>query len=101
MTWSLSPLREQLCVQGRSLLRLVQQARGQAADPGLSLSPFQLELEPGQDVVVYDQSWSEDQQLSPESFLRVVLLKLERCFTTVHLLSGEPGPLLGMLALTL
>lgn len=58
------------------------------------MSAFQLELQPGQDVVVYDQSWSEPEQLSPESFLSVVLLKLERCFTTVHLLSGESGPLL-------
>lgn len=51
----------------------------------------QLDLQAGQDVVVYDQD-SDLEHLSPESFLSVVLLKLERSFTAVHLLSGESRP---------
>lgn len=53
------------------------------------VSVFQLELHAGQDVVVYDQSSSDPSHLSPESFLNIVLVKLERMFTTVHLLSGQ------------
>lgn len=53
------------------------------------VSMFQLELHAGQDVVVYDQNSSDPNHLSPESFLNIVLLKLERMFTTVHLLSGQ------------
>lgn len=53
------------------------------------VSLFQLELHAGQAVVVYDQNSSDPSHLSPESFLNVVLLKLERMFTTVHLLSGQ------------
>lgn len=55
------------------------------------VSMFQLELHAGQDVVVYDQNSSDPHHLSPESFLNIVLLKLERMFTTVHLLSGQSG----------
>lgn len=50
---------------------------------------FQLELHAGQEVVVYDQNSSHPSHLSPESFLGMVLLKLERVFATVHLLSGR------------
>lgn len=53
------------------------------------VSVFQLELHAGQDVVVYDQNSSDPNHLGPESFLNIVLLKLERIFTTVHLLSGQ------------
>lgn len=52
------------------------------------MSTFQLDLHAGRDVVVYDQNWCEPAQLSPESFVGVVLLKLERSFSSVHLLSG-------------
>lgn len=52
------------------------------------MSAFQLDLHAGRDVVVYDQNWCEPAQLSPESFVSVVLLKLERSFGSVHLLSG-------------
>lgn len=50
---------------------------------------FQLQLHAGQDVVVYDQNSADPSRLGPESFLSVVLLKLERTFSTVHLLSGQ------------
>ncbi|XP_072528777.1 dual specificity protein phosphatase 16 [Salminus brasiliensis] len=46
-----------------------------------------LELQ-GQEVVVYDQSSSDLSSLSSEAFLSVLLAKLERCFPSVHLLSG-------------
>lgn len=52
---------------------------------------LQLELQADQEVVVYDQSSSDPQTLSSESFLSVLLGKLERSFPSVHLLSGESG----------
>lgn len=45
-------------------------------------------LQGDQEVVVYDQSSSGPSSLSSESFLSVLLLKLERSFPSVHLLSG-------------
>ncbi|XP_029968995.1 dual specificity protein phosphatase 16 isoform X2 [Salarias fasciatus] len=45
-------------------------------------------LQADQEVVVYDQSSSDPAALSTESFLCVLLLKLERSFPSVHLLSG-------------
>nr|XP_020469077.1 dual specificity protein phosphatase 16 [Monopterus albus] len=47
-----------------------------------------LELQGDQEVVVYDQSSSDPAALSSESFLGVLLVKLERSFPSVHLLSG-------------
>ncbi|KAM9334934.1 dual specificity protein phosphatase 16 [Symphorus nematophorus] len=47
-----------------------------------------LELQGDQEVVVYDQSSSDPAALSSESFLSVLLVKLERSFPSVHLLSG-------------
>ncbi|KAM3858901.1 dual specificity protein phosphatase 16 [Diretmus argenteus] len=47
-----------------------------------------LELQGGQEVVVYDQSSSDPAALSSEAFLSVLLAKLERSFPSVHLLSG-------------
>lgn len=75
--------------------RRVEEVGGQVTDPGLFVSTFQLELHAGQDVVVYDQNSCGPDRLGPESFLSVVLLKLGRSFSAVHLLSGEsrPGPL--------
>ena len=71
------------------------EVRGQAADLCVCVST-QLELHAGQDVVVYDQNSLGPNHVSPDSFLSVVLLKLRRSFTTVHLLSGEsPGPVPG------
>lgn len=47
-----------------------------------------LELQVDQEVVVYDQNSSDPTALSSESFLSVLLVKLERSFPSVHLLSG-------------
>ncbi|TKS90376.1 Dual specificity protein phosphatase 16 [Collichthys lucidus] len=47
-----------------------------------------LELQVDQEVVVYDQSSSDPSSLGSESFLSVLLLKLEKSFPSVHLLSG-------------
>ncbi|KAL6116533.1 dusp16 [Pungitius sinensis] len=47
-----------------------------------------LELQEDQEVVVYDHSSSHPSSLSSESFLSVLLLKLEKSFPSVHLLSG-------------
>ncbi|KAM9327941.1 dual specificity protein phosphatase 16 [Pholidichthys leucotaenia] len=47
-----------------------------------------LELQGDQEVVVYDQSSSDLTALASESFLSVLLAKLERSFPSVHLLSG-------------
>ncbi|XP_053199963.1 dual specificity protein phosphatase 16 [Scomber japonicus] len=49
-----------------------------------------LELQ-DQEVVVYDQSSSDPAALSCDSFLSVLLLKLEKSFPSVHLLSGGFG----------
>lgn len=38
---------------------------------------------------MYDQSSSDPAALSAESFLSVLLVKLERSFPSVHLLSGQ------------
>lgn len=48
-----------------------------------------MELQGDQEVVVYDQSSSDPAALSAESFLSVLLVKLERSFPSVHLLSGQ------------
>ncbi|XP_047431715.1 dual specificity protein phosphatase 16 [Mugil cephalus] len=47
-----------------------------------------LELHGDQEVVVYDQTSSDPTSLGSESFLSVLLVKLERSFPSVHLLSG-------------
>ncbi|XP_029019419.1 dual specificity protein phosphatase 16 [Betta splendens] len=47
-----------------------------------------LELQDDQEVVVYDQSSSDPAALSSESFLSVLLVKLERTLPSVHLLTG-------------
>lgn len=56
------------------------------------MSLSQLELQAGQEVVVYDQGSSHPEQLGPESFVGVVLLKLGRSFRRVQLLSGQSRP---------
>ncbi|XP_013883623.1 dual specificity protein phosphatase 16 isoform X4 [Austrofundulus limnaeus] len=48
----------------------------------------QLDLQAGQQVVVYDQNSSDPASLGSDSFLSVLLVKLERSFPSVHLLSG-------------
>ncbi|XP_068611678.1 dual specificity protein phosphatase 16 [Brachionichthys hirsutus] len=47
-----------------------------------------LVLHGSQEVVVYDQASSDPAAPSAESFLRILLVKLERSFPSVHLLSG-------------
>ncbi|XP_053719485.1 dual specificity protein phosphatase 16 [Synchiropus splendidus] len=47
-----------------------------------------LELQDDQEVVVYDQSSSDLAALGSDCFLSVLLVKLERSFPSVHLLSG-------------
>lgn len=47
-----------------------------------------LELRGNQEIVVYDQGSSDVADLSSDSFLCVLLVKLEKTFPSVHLLSG-------------
>ncbi|XP_068162620.1 dual specificity protein phosphatase 16 [Antennarius striatus] len=47
-----------------------------------------LDLLRPQEVVVYDQNSSDPAALSADSFLAILLVKLERSFPSVHLLSG-------------
>ncbi|KAG7456339.1 hypothetical protein MATL_G00251180 [Megalops atlanticus] len=47
-----------------------------------------VELQVEQEVVVYDQSSADPASLSSEAFLSVLLAKLEKNFSSVHLLSG-------------
>lgn len=55
----------------------------------MCVNVLQLELQGDQEVVVYDQSSSDPAALGSDSFLSVLLVKLERSFPSVHLLSGE------------
>ncbi|XP_037551544.1 dual specificity protein phosphatase 16 [Nematolebias whitei] len=48
----------------------------------------QLDLQACQEVVVYDQNSLDPAGLGSDSFLSVLLVKLERTFPSVHLLSG-------------
>ncbi|XP_017260935.2 dual specificity protein phosphatase 16 [Kryptolebias marmoratus] len=54
----------------------------------VSLVLSQLDLQAGQEVVVYDQNSSDPAALGSDSFLSVLLVKLEKSFPSVHLLSG-------------
>lgn len=51
----------------------------------------QLDLQSCQEVVVYDQNSLDPAVLGSDSFLSVLLVKLERTFPSVHLLSGQSG----------
>lgn len=68
--------------------RRLQQDKVQIAELLQHSAKKKLELQGDQEVVVYDQSSSDPASLSSESFLSVLLLKLERSFPSVHLLSG-------------
>ncbi|KAM4615555.1 dual specificity protein phosphatase 16 [Polymixia lowei] len=68
--------------------RRLQQDKVQIAELLQHSSKKKLELQGGQEVVVYDQSSSDPAALSSEAFLSVLLAKLERSFPSVHLLSG-------------
>ncbi|XP_040004158.1 dual specificity protein phosphatase 16 [Xiphias gladius] len=68
--------------------RRLQQDKVQIAELLQHSAKKKLELQGDQEVVVYDQSSSDPAALSTESFLSVLLVKLERSFPSVHLLSG-------------
>ncbi|XP_074554807.1 dual specificity protein phosphatase 16 [Halichoeres trimaculatus] len=68
--------------------RRLQQDKVQIAELLQHSAKKKLEFVGDQEVVVYDQSSSDPSALSTESFLSVLLLKLERSFPSVHLLSG-------------
>ncbi|XP_070710120.1 dual specificity protein phosphatase 16 [Pempheris klunzingeri] len=68
--------------------RRLQQDKVQIAELLQHSAKKKLELQADQEVVVYDQSSSDPAALSSESFLSVLLVKLERSFPSVHLLSG-------------
>ncbi|KAM4523800.1 dual specificity protein phosphatase 16 [Fundulus diaphanus] len=68
--------------------RRLQQDKVQIAELLQHSAKKKLELQADQEVVVYDQNSSDSAALSAESFLSVLLVKLERSFPSVHLLSG-------------
>uniref|UniRef100_A0A7N8XJR8 Dual specificity phosphatase 16 n=1 Tax=Mastacembelus armatus TaxID=205130 RepID=A0A7N8XJR8_9TELE len=68
--------------------RRLQQDKIQIAELLQHSAKKKLQLQGDQEVVVYDQSSSDPAALSSESFLSVLLVKLERSFPSVHLLSG-------------
>ncbi|XP_072310036.1 dual specificity protein phosphatase 16 [Eucyclogobius newberryi] len=68
--------------------RRLQQDKVQIAELLQHSAKKKLEWRGNQEVVVYDQSSSDLAALSPDSFLCVLLVKLEKTFPSVHLLSG-------------
>ncbi|KAM9846159.1 dual specificity protein phosphatase 16 [Aulostomus maculatus] len=68
--------------------RRLQQDKVQIAELLQHSAKKKLELQGDQEVVVYDQSSSDAASLGSDCFLKVLLLKLERNFPSVHLLSG-------------
>ncbi|CAB1413269.1 unnamed protein product [Pleuronectes platessa] len=68
--------------------RRLQQDKVQIAELLQHSAKKKLELQGDQEVVVYDQSSSDPTSLGSDSFLSVLLVKLERSFPSVHLLSG-------------
>ncbi|XP_028810780.1 dual specificity protein phosphatase 16 [Denticeps clupeoides] len=68
--------------------RRLQQDKVQIAELLQHSAKKKLELQSGQEVVVYDQNSSDPTSLSSEAFLSVLLAKLEKSFLSVHLLSG-------------
>uniref|UniRef100_A0AAV2IW50 Dual specificity phosphatase 16 n=1 Tax=Knipowitschia caucasica TaxID=637954 RepID=A0AAV2IW50_KNICA len=67
--------------------RRLQQDKVQIAELLQHSAKKKLELRVNQEVVVYDQS-SDLAALAPDSFLCVLLVKLEKTFPSVHLLLG-------------
>lgn len=53
------------------------------------LFALQVDIDCNQKVVVYDQSSQDVTSLSSDCFLTVLLGKLEKSFTSVHLLAGK------------
>ncbi|XP_029350908.1 dual specificity protein phosphatase 16 isoform X2 [Echeneis naucrates] len=68
--------------------RRLQQDKVQIAELLQHSAKKKLELQADQEVVVYDQNSLDPAALTSESFLSVLLGKLERSFPSVHLLSG-------------
>ncbi|XP_015243192.1 PREDICTED: dual specificity protein phosphatase 16 [Cyprinodon variegatus] len=68
--------------------RRLQQDKVQIAELLQHSAKKKLELQADQDVVVYDQNSSDPAALTADSFLSVLLVKLERSFPSVHLLKG-------------
>ncbi|KAM7378619.1 hypothetical protein PAMA_013499 [Pampus argenteus] len=68
--------------------RRLQQDKVQIAELLQHSAKKKLDLQGDQEVVVYDQSSTDPAALSSDSFLSVLLVKLERSFPSVHLLSG-------------
>ncbi|KAK5601913.1 hypothetical protein CRENBAI_019094 [Crenichthys baileyi] len=68
--------------------RRLQQDKVQIAELLQHSAKKKLELQADQEVVVYDQNSSDLAALGADSFLSVLLVKLERSFPSVHLLSG-------------
>uniref|UniRef100_A0A3Q1HJ39 Dual specificity phosphatase 16 n=1 Tax=Acanthochromis polyacanthus TaxID=80966 RepID=A0A3Q1HJ39_9TELE len=68
--------------------RRLQQDKVQISELLQHSAKKKLELQVDQEVVVYDQNSSDPTALSSESFLSVLLVKLERGFPSVHLLTG-------------
>ncbi|KAM4570355.1 dual specificity protein phosphatase 16 [Odontesthes bonariensis] len=68
--------------------RRLQQDKVQIAELLQHSAKKKLELQGDQEVVVYDQSSSDLAALGADCFLSVLLVKLERSFPSVHLLSG-------------
>lgn len=60
----------------------------------------QVEASEPQDVVVYDQSTRDASVLAADSFLSILLSKLDGCFDSVAILTGEcnRGPCQGTLS---
>lgn len=67
--------------------------RGHPADaqqcPDLCPHGPQVEAAEPQDVVVYDQSTRDASVLAADSFLSILLSKLDGCFDSVAILTGE------------
>ncbi|KAK7129548.1 hypothetical protein R3I93_019245 [Phoxinus phoxinus] len=79
---------EAVNVHGSKLMkRRLMQDKIQISELLMHCAKRKLELQ-GQEVVVYDQSSSDPASLSADAFLSVLLVKLEKSFTSVHLLSG-------------
>lgn len=67
--------------------------------PDLCPYGLQVEATEPQDVVVYDQSTRDASVLAADSFLSILLSKLDGCFDSVAILTGELQTDLGQGAL--
>uniref|UniRef100_M3ZKI7 Dual specificity phosphatase 16 n=1 Tax=Xiphophorus maculatus TaxID=8083 RepID=M3ZKI7_XIPMA len=87
--YNTSHILEALNVNGSKLMkRRLQQDKVQITELLQHCARSQVALQGDQEVVVYDQNSSDPAALGADSFLSVLLVKLERSFPSVHLLSG-------------